>query len=469
MRMLTAFDHDVEISVKQHKKAGDGGRIAGGSMPMSLATAIRVSPRSLIRRYPRLRIPARIGRLPLIGPLLPLGLGVLAANRRFLFDRSSRIFWLKATVTIAFCIGLIMSSRLWIGPRSYPLTPVSGILPSLAHPLDYLLFAALFALAVPIVILPKPQRFIGAFLTIILVSCLLDQTRWQPWVYLYGFLLATFALFSWNSDDAVGQRRAMNIARLIIASTYIFSGLQKANLNFIESDFPWMVQPITNLFPRLASPLHLLGMSAPFIQVGFGVGLLTKKYRRASLVLAVSMHVFILTMFGPLGHAWNSIIWPWTATMAVLDIVLFSSDEEFTLREIFWTKGNPYQVMVILLFALLPFLSFFNLWDSYLSAALYSGNLTEAEIYASDVGRDALPEAVKARLVHTSPNTNVLNIQRWAAEDLNVMPYPETRVYKQITSNVCQQARDPTQIILIVRERRMFRSKPEVGYRCRDL
>ena len=123
-------------------------------------------------------------------------------------------------------------------------------------------------------------------------------------------------------------------------------------------------------------------MSAPFIQVGFGVGLLIEKYRRISLILAVSMHVFILAMFGPLGHDWNSIVWPWTAAMAVFDIVLFSDTEKFyASREIFWAKGNRYQVAVVLLFAILPFLSFFNLWDSYLSAALYSGNLTEAEIY----------------------------------------------------------------------------------------
>jgi hypothetical protein len=89
--------------------------------------------------------------------------------------------------------------------------------------------------------------------------------------------------------------------------------------------------------------------------------------------------------------------------------------------------------------------------------------------HASDIGRDALPEGIKARLVHNSPNTNVLNIQRWAIEDLDVMPYPETRVYKQIAGNVCQQARDPAQIVLIVREQRMFWSKPEVGYRCGDL
>ena len=64
--------------------------------------------------------------------------------------------------------------------------------------------------------------------------------------------------------------------------------------------------------------------------------------------------------------------------------------------------------------------------------ALIPGILTEATIYASDKGRDSLPASIKAYFVHTSPNTNVLNIQRWAFEELNVLPYPETRVYKEI-------------------------------------
>ena len=67
------------------------------------------------------------------------------------------------------------------------------------------------------------------------------------------------------------------------------------------------------------------------------------------------------------------------------------------------------------------------------------------------------------------PNTNVLNIQRWAIEDLNVTPYPETRVYKAIARSVCSNMRDQTQLVLIVREQRMFFSRPETGFRCLDL
>src|SRR6202035_2869918 len=103
---------------------------------------------------------------------------------------------------------------------------------------------------------------------------------------------------------------------------------------------------------------------------------------------------------------------------------------------------------MLIVFAIMPFLSFFNLWDSYLSSALYSGNLTEATIYVGDEGRESLPASINAYLVHTSPNTNVLNIQRWAIEDLKVLPYPETRAYKAIARSVCGNVRQAGQLVL---------------------
>jgi predicted DCC family thiol-disulfide oxidoreductase YuxK len=420
-------------------------------------------------QYPRLRMLAVIGRLPVVRPLLPVGYNIVARNRRFLFGAASRVFWLKAMIVLVFCVGLAMSSRLWIGPRTYPLAPVLSFLPPSAHTADMLPYAALFALAAAILVSARPQKFIFWFLGIIVVFCLLDQTRWQPWVFQYGFLLAALALFSWDSDDVEGRERALNVAQLIVATTYIFSGLQKLNLNFINNEFPWIVEPITNIFPSAHGLLYALGIGAPFIQIGFGLGLLTRRFRRISLILAISMHAFILAMFGPFGHNWNNIIWPWTAAMAGLDLLLFTGNQKFSVRDIFLDNRHPYHVSMLILFAVLPFLSFFNLWDSYLSSALYSGNLTEATIYASDKGRDSLPASIKAYFVHTSPNTNVLNFQRWAFEDLNVLPYPESRVYKKVAKAVCERSQIPADFVLLVHEQRMFWSEPETGFRCWDL
>jgi hypothetical protein len=331
------------------------------------------------------------------------------------------------------------------------------------------MFAALFVLAAVIVVSPRPQKSIAGFLAIIVIFCLLDQTRWQPWVFLYGFLLGTLALFSWDSEDLAGRNRALNIARLIMAGTYLFSGLQKINPNFIQNDFPWIVSPITNVVPAAAPALHWFGMAVPFIQVAFALGLLTRRFRRISLIAAVAMHIFILGMFGPLGLDWNNIIWPWTTAMGALDILLFAGAQEFSWDDIVWSSRHLYHALVLVVFIGLPLLSFGGLWDSYLSAALYSGNTDQAEIYISDRGRNSLPEEFKAHLVHTSDDTNVVNIQRWAIEDLNVMPYPEVRVYKQIAKDVCLHLGNPADLVLIVREQRLFFSKPETGYRCRQL
>ncbi len=381
---------------------------------------------------------------------------------------ASRLFWLKNTVILVFCIGLWMSRPLWIGPRSFPLAPVSSLFPVIGDAVALALYVALFVLAAAALVAPKPGWPIAVFLAIMAAFCLTDQTRWQPWVFQYCLLLGIMALHSWNGADAGGEKRTLNILRLIVAFTYIYSGLQKINLNFMENDFPWLVQPITNPFPAAAPFLHGVGMAAPFVQVAFGIGLLTRRFRRVSLVLAVAMHLFILTMFGPMGLDWNNIVWPWTAAMAIFDVLLFSG-AEFSWREIIWGGRDPRHLAAIVLFAILPALSFFNLWDSYLSSALYSGNLTEAQIYLSDAGKAALPAAIASRAVHTSPDTNVLNLQRWAIEDLNVTPYSETRVYKAIAKRVCGNLRDPNQLVLIVREQRMFFSRPETGFRCLEL
>ena len=382
---------------------------------------------------------------------------------------ADRIFWLKIVVVVAFCIGLLMSSRLWIGPRSYPAAPVFGGLPALDDIVARGLFAALFVLAIAILVAPEPRKFIAVFLLIVLIFCGLDQTRWQPWVFQYVVLLATLRLFSWSSQDIGGQKRTLNIARLVIAGTYVFSGLQKLNWNFVENDFPWIVSPIADAIPSAAGALHLLGMAAPFVQILFGVGLLTRRFRRVALILAVAMHLFILAMFGPVGLDWNPIVWPWTATMAALDILLFAGNAQFSFREVIWTDARWDHAAVLALFLLLPILSFFNLWDSLLSSAIYSGNLTEAIIYASDAGARDLPAAVRQYVVHTSPDTNVLNIQRWATQDIDVIPYPETRVFRAIAKNLCGHLTDPAQLVLVVREQRMLFSRPESAYRCWEL
>jgi hypothetical protein len=150
-------------------------------------------------------------------------------------------------------------------------------------------------------------------------------------------------------------------------------------------------------------------------------------------------------------------------------VLLFADRERYAADDFLSVRKRPYHALVLVVFVLLPALSFFNLWDSFLSAALYSGNLTEGTIYLSDAGQASLPAALAARTTRSSENTHILNLQRWAIEEIAVMPYPEARVYRAVAKYVCGQLGDRRELVLIVREQRMFLSRPETGYRCRDL
>ncbi len=397
-----------------------------------------------------------------------------AAAAGLRMNAARRLLWLKIVTVVAFCAGLALSPHLWIGPRSYPPAPVLAVLPPDGGAAQ-VLYAALFVLAAAILIVPRPRILIVIFAAIVALFCLADQTRWQPWVFLYEVLLVTLALFSWRPDDAAGATCTLNVARLAIAGTYVWSGLQKLNGNFADIEFPWIVAPITDLVPATRGFLHACGFAVPFVQAGFGIGLMTRRFRAVSLALAVAMHLFILAMFGPAGQDWNAVVWPWTAAMAVFDVILFAG-ADVAPGDILLPRRNgrppwyaAWHAFALALFLALPALSLVNLWDSFFSAAVYSGNVTEAQIYATDAAKAALPAPIAKYLVHAGPDTNVINMQRWAIEDLNVTTYPETRVFRAIAKNVCARLPDQSQLVLIVKEQRLLFSRPETGFRCWQL
>jgi hypothetical protein len=100
----------------------------------------------------------------------------------------------------------------------------------------------------------------------------------------------------------------------------------------------------------------------------------------------------------------------------------------------------------------MPLFSFFGLWDSYLSASLYSGNTKRAEIYVSDNVKDGLPETVRG-LVSTSETdgANTISIFDWSFEELNVPPYPEDRIFKNVAKRVCEYTEEPSEAMLVVK------------------
>jgi uncharacterized membrane protein YphA (DoxX/SURF4 family) len=349
-------------------------------------------------------------------------------------DTERRLLYLRVTIVAGTIASMALSHKLWLSARFYPLTPVFPFLRPIPSPFDTILFGAtLLALALSAL----TPRLIPFFATLAVVLVVCDQSRLQPWFYEYVFLLVGVAFASPNA------------CRLIVAGTYFWSGAQKLNAGFITDVFPWMLEPFLRHLPHGAQALvHPLSVAAPFIELWIGIALLGRKFRTPAVVVAIAMHVFILIALSPWGQNYNHVVWPWNIAMAAAVGILFWKTKE-SARQVLLGK-NPFHIAALLLFGLAPALSFFGLWDHYLSSAMYTSNRNQGTIYFSGKLFERLPDGIGEYARVETPDIDSIDISEWSASELSVPPYPEVRIYKNVARRICEYAEDPTEARLSI-------------------
>jgi hypothetical protein len=356
---------------------------------------------------------------------------------------AARLRLARIVVAAAFAAGLLLAPRLFLATRAYPRAPVLDGWPLLPPPFDAVVLGALLAALCGVALAPRPRWWAAAATVLALILAADDQSRWQPWFYQYGFMLAALAVAR-DTDDALGAWRA------VLAGLYLWSGIQKLNFTFMTNIFPWLVEPLTSVLPAGLQRVVLGGwMVVPVLEIAVAVGLLVPRLRKAAVPVAVAIHVVVLGLLGPLAHATNAVVWPWNAAMAALVALLF------------WGGGVPPATVLVprrlgahaaalALFGILPVLSFFGRWDAYLSGALYSGNLNVAAVSINDSVVARLPDVARRHVARNRVGANVLDVWEWSMDELAVPSYPENRVFRAVARDVCRLARDPTDVVLVV-------------------
>jgi hypothetical protein len=349
-------------------------------------------------------------------------------------DTAKRLLYLRIAIVAGAFLGMALSYKLWLTARFFPLTPVFPFLKPVSAPFDAVLFgAALVGLAA----CAMTARLIPIFATLAIVLVLFDQSRMQPWLYEYVFLLLGVAFASPNA------------CRLIIASTYFWSGIQKLNTAFIDDAFPQMLEPMMRHLPHAAQALvHPISQAAPFIELAIGLALLARKFRTYAVIAAVAMHAFILIALGTWGQDYSQVIWPWNIAMAAAVVILFWKTNE-SVRQILEAKG-AFHVAVLLLFCVAPVLSFYGYWDHFLTGAMYTSNRDRATIFITDKLADRLPREIIDYVRIETPELDSIDISEWSAGELHVPPYPELRIYKSIARKMCGYTTDPTEVRLSI-------------------
>ena len=324
-------------------------------------------------------------------------------------------------VCITWFISKLICYKLWLANRLFPLVPVNdslSFLPSFVH-------SALFAISLVsmLMIMIFPNKKTVAILVIAeVLSCLLDQNRWQPWEYQFIFMLLVYVSFK-------DEKQARFSWQLIIAGVFFFSGLGKLNSAFIHDVWQnlmlhrWLgIAPVNIWFIRS-------GYALPLIEMTAAICLLIGKARKPAVWVLTLMHVVILLMLGPVGLNINAVIWPWNVLMPLLLFSLFYNSSTAYDHAYF---RKPLAWLVLLCWWILPWFQLAGYWDKYLSSVLYSGGVEQLFICTNN------PAAKKQMTVYIDkefkviPCSPVLSVYKWGVTEMKTAPYPEKRIYKAI-------------------------------------
>jgi hypothetical protein len=206
---------------------------------------------------------------------------------------------------------------------------------------------------------------------------------------------------------------------------------------FSRQRFPWLVEPLVTLLPgSLVELVRPLGIATPFVEVSIAVGLLTR-FRNAAVILALGMHLFILFCIGPFGHDWNTGVWPWHGAMRPSSFPVVASrrllDEACPGSRSFpISRLNTAPIRHHALDQLLRFLGFLPL-----GVALLRQHQERQDARRRDC-KNKLPKTIRDLARKSGAGgTNIVSIADWAFGALNVPPYPEDRVFKNVARHVC--------------------------------
>jgi len=330
--------------------------------------------------------------------------------------------WLIRLTCLFWIASKLICWKLWLADRLFPLIPPFDFLHLPAN-MHYVLFGFSLTTLVLLMISPKKRSLQIAVIVIEIISCLLDQNRWQPWEYQYIFTLFIFVA---NKKDEASIKPVLIF---LLASIYFYSGLGKINPVFLQSI--WYNLLLSKNFGVSYALAHnrwiyhagyLLGL----IEIILGLGLLFKRTRKIASILLISMHILILIVFGPFGLNYDRVIWPWNISMiGYLIILMKDSEEQFSFKSL-ELRWNP---LIVVLFGVMPLLSLFGWWDYFLSSSLFSSRPTDMYMCVPINEKIPLYEYADEGKSPCDSTLGMINVRSWAFEELNAPGYPQRRVY----------------------------------------
>ncbi len=129
-----------------------------------------------------------------------------------MINTCNQIRLITRIAAIACLISMLLSFNIWTNERSFPTSPIFNFLPTIFHPIDYIIIALVFITLILIAIVRNPQKLIVLFLVVGLILLVFDLNRWQPWFYQYYLM---FFYFHFLTTDAMTPNNKLLLFQLL--------------------------------------------------------------------------------------------------------------------------------------------------------------------------------------------------------------------------------------------------------------
>lgn len=331
-------------------------------------------------------------------------------------------------LVLVFGIQLYQSWTLWLpdASRTFPIMPIWSSLPDIGAWSGAFLLPLLLGM---LGMLYPPLRFYSSLLALagLLGLFAFDVLRAQAWAVQYAFFLLLLGYSQFQ------PRQALRALHLLLACTYIWSGIHKIGPHFLEAVFPWFMSVFD--FSKKWSESLVLAYAFGAGEALMGLFLLFgRKLRVVGLVGISLMHLLILSVL--IKDDWNHIVWGWNIAMVLwLWIIVLPSDGQ----QLPWRRAlRKWPVALVAIWmGLLPGLYLFGLWEHNLSLAMYSGMTTEAYLIIEEPAAACLSPQIQEELTDRAEGDKQVLLDYWTLNEMQVPTYPKGIIFERFLSHFC--------------------------------
>jgi len=294
---------------------------------------------------------------------------------------TNRINWIFRILLIGLATQMLLSFRLWWMPDDIlPYLPVIETSGQWLEQISIVLFPVFLLLILACLRWPDKEIILKLLFISGLFLVLGNIHRLQVWFYYYGLLLI---LFLWRKK-ALTESFLITM-RGVVIGVYLWSGLHKFNVYFVNDIFPWLVEPLG----ITATTWQAYGAGG--VEMLIGIGLLFQPTRNFTVVGSLIFHLTILGLLGPFGHNWNMVVWPWNLVMPILVFLLFYKTKSPDVKNILSIlKKYPIGLFVLGLVWILPAFNYIGFTPEQLSFKMYAGSHPEMVLYFGESDRNIL-------------------------------------------------------------------------------